>query len=295
MNPIRKIVFVFVFLAFLVTMTQAAGPGEELKFSFWGNLPCAQKILESRPPERTDPVPLTDPEKLEACGVEVGTPLVLVRNGIVQGNGVVGQVLAGWIGRAGDDRVAFFQPGGLPDSVSVSRVFPFPHLSDREFDFYVLGSHEVEILEPESDPELSGEQLIEVVRAAIDADVFSVLDFPPVTTEEGKRELSIPGPDGVVAWLKKKEEPVHWKVWAGSPEPVEVISYPFHFLAIKGDSWSRSYFKRGHLDYFFEVDGNRYFVMRTGKAGTGAWGYCVYLLKPGATPQLVYMDGSWST
>lgn len=282
-------------LAILGINTQAAGPGEERGFSFWGNLPCALKILEYRPQERTQPVPLTDPQKLKVCGVEPGTPLTLVRNGIVQGNGVVGQVLAGWIGRAGDDRTAYFQPAGLPDSVSVSQVFHFPRLRDKEFDFYVLGYHEVGIPEPAVCADLTSEQLLVVIRAAIDADVFSVLDFPAVKTEDGKGTLRIPEPPGVFDWLKKKDEPVHWKLWAGSPDPVEVISYPTHFLAIKGDSWSHSFIKRGHLDYFFEVDGNRYFVVRTGKAGTGAWGYCVYLLKPGTPPQLAYTDMSWST
>jgi len=274
---------------FVAGFTYAQPP----EFSFWGNLPRATRMLEYSPAERTEPIPLVDPDKLAQCRVAPGDPLVLIRNGVLTGRGQVGEIRAGWFARAGDDRLVFFVPGGLPDSVAVRLDYPFPQLKDPEFDFFVIGDHEVRMLPPVERLPVGEEEFKKAALRAIEDGIIVPLDFPSPKWVEGRPH--IPDLPDAVEWLRGKAEPVVLELKLNNGSAIQVMDCDPFFVRVQTADHVKPFFLRGSLDYFVEIDGSCYMVMRSGKASSGMWGYSVYRLQPNALPELVYSDGSWST
>lgn len=283
-----------VFLAIMIPSARGMAGNKKPEFSFWGNLPIAQRLLKHLPFElRFEPAPLVDPDDLAQCPVNPGETLVLIRNGKLVGRGRVGEILAGWLPRAGDDRVVFFLPEALPDSVLISKELTFPGLGEGDFDVYVVGENAVQVLEPAETNRAGDDEARRMVENAIRAGVFQPFDFQPAKWVDGVPVL--PDPPEALAWLEERTDFVIQAVGVNDDFTVRVaICDPF-FIRVQTADHIKPYFLRGALDYVLEIDGSCYMIMRAGKAGSGAWGYDVYLLQPNALPTRVYSDGSWST
>jgi hypothetical protein len=281
-------------LVMVIGSALSAGGGQDPKFSFWGNLPGAYRLLEPLPAElRFEPVPLVNPDDLAKCPVAPGETLVLIRNGKVVGRGRVGEIQAGWLPRAGGDRLVRFFPEGLPDSVALSKEFPFPDLGDRDFDLYVVGDNEVGVLEPQERRPAGMEEIRHMVASALSAGVFQPFDFQPANWVDGVPVL--PESPEAAAWLVDRTEFAVLTVVVNEDFTLKVARCDPFFVRVQTADHIKPYFLRGALDYFLAVDGDCFMVMRSGRTETGVWGYSVYLLRPNALPERVYSDGSWST
>ncbi len=279
-------------LAFLFLGAPAWAEDHRPEFFFWGNLPNATRILKYtlNPEERHDPVCLVDPEKLDQCRVAPGASLVLIRNGALVASGQVKEIRAGWVPRAGDDRVVFLVPTGLPDSIAVGLDLHFPGRRDREFDLYVVGDHEVRILKPVQGSTVGEDEFKMAALMAIEDGVFYPFDFPsPKWVEE---RPYVPGFPEAFEWVSGQTEPVNIEVEISDGLTVKVMNCDPFFVRVKTADHLRPFCLRGSLDYFLDVDGSCFMVMRSGKPSTGMWGYLVYRLQPNALPELVYSDGS---
>lgn len=286
--------FVFT-LAILFLGVAGVSYGEPPEFSFWANLPHATRVLKYtlNPEERHEPVPLVDSEKLAQCRVALGAPLVLIRNGALAGGGQVKEIRAGWVPRAGDDRVVLFVPTGLPDSIAVGLDLHFPGRRDREFDLYVVGDHEVRMLTPVKGSQVGEDDFQKAALMAIEDGIFYPFDFPSPKWVEGRPY--VPDFPEAFEWVSGQTEPVNLEVEISGEYSVKVMNCDPFFVRVKTADHVRPFSLRGSLDYFLDVDGSCFMIMRKDRPGTGMWGYLVYRLQPNAMPELVYSDGSWST
>jgi hypothetical protein len=281
-------------LAILIVPVVGIAEDRDPRFSFWGNLPSAIRLLEHLPVElRFEPAPLVDPDDLAQCPVAPGESLVLIQNGKMVGRGRVGEIHAGWWARAGDDRVVFLVPEDLPDSLVIPRELPFPRRGDPEFDLYVIGDHEVHVLDAANLDLPPEDEFRDSVAHALVAGVFYPADFPPV--EEVGHARGLPELPEAMEWLETRTELGEVVVEVNESFTVKVAQCDPYFVRVQTADHIRPCFLRGALDFFLEIDDRCYMVLRNDRPGTGMWRYEVHLLQPNALPALVYSDGSWST
>ena len=93
---------------------------------------------------------LTREQIAASMEIELGDPLVLIRDGEVLGEGTVGEVVAKTRQDALDGRLIFLRPAGLPADVEVPVEPAGPSaLLDAGYDLYVLTDQPVEVLAPD--------------------------------------------------------------------------------------------------------------------------------------------------
>lgn len=275
------------------------------RFSFWGNLPEAVPDHEPDPGRQHPPLPVPETDLRSAWSVRPDEPLFLLRGGRLAGTGRVGAIWRGWWPRAGDDRIAYFTPVGLPDSV-VPRVPAgedfFPNREDPDYDFYVMGCTRIAVVLSDTLPVPPQLDLHAAVcglesRRTIDGREFQELRaldaegrIVPPTTRELADHLAGKGAFSLLEVANQGGQ--RFDLLVCSPVPGRTGG---SFVVVFGADGRRSGAIKGCLDTILEIDGGLHLVVRDGSYGSGAWGYGVYRLDELGTPILVHADGFWST
>ena len=92
-----------------------------------------------------------DAEQIAATlHVDVGDPVVLIRDGAVVGRGAIGEFVAKRDPRAQRGRLLFLRPTGLPEGVETPAEPRGPEsMEDASYDLYILTDKPVEVLAPD--------------------------------------------------------------------------------------------------------------------------------------------------
>lgn len=274
-------------------------------FSFWRNLVIWKQILVPLEyPRELAPLPPDMAER--CCSVRPGQSVALVRRGRLLGSGQIGPITAASIPRAGNDRTAFFEVVGFPDSARTgSGPPPFPSKVERDYDMYVIGDLDVERLVPTSTRWDQPEALAAGVAEAIVAQVIRRSDVKFLAWErarEGGCDIPISlQPDTLIAVLQAECELIEYSITTGEQSSLTVQTcqrlksrFGPYFIRVTGSRLAAPVLIRGELDFFLQVEGIPYMVLRDLLLGTGAWGYVVYRLHMDSPPEKVHSDGSWS-
>ena len=113
--------------AFLIAVLFNLGPfaaiptHAEPVFSFWRNLSISDQTYVQLDFQK-EAAPLSRELADRCCAVRPGQAVTLVRRGRVVGTGLVGDITAAAVPRAGDDRMVYFDVEGFPDVVFAGAV-----------------------------------------------------------------------------------------------------------------------------------------------------------------------------
>jgi hypothetical protein len=144
----RRLLAICSLLTFLVPAARADVPG----FAFEGLLPLIFQMRQPMPPNAytVDGTVLTAEQIAHTFAIELGDPLVLIRDGEVVGRGTIGEIVAKKRAEALNGRMIFLRPAGLPDGVDAPAEPVGPAaLLDAGYDLYVLTDLPVEVLAPD--------------------------------------------------------------------------------------------------------------------------------------------------
>lgn len=275
-------------------------------FSVWRNLVRHSHVfadLEYATPDipdyRHSPAPLAAALADTCCAVRPGQALALVRQGKVVATGRVGRLYAADVPAGGDSHRAYFDAEGFADSIVDGRALPYEAPDsgpNGRFDLYVAGDVAIAPCAPPVRAwEVTPDGLAAVAVEAIDGHAFSTHSLPDSLHTPGAwptpaclaefwlrhgtlARIEVPLGDGTVVLVQT----VSWYTTSG-------------FVRVASPRLDEPALLPGRIQYFLQVAGNPYLVMRNSVPGTGMWGYSVYRLWPDRAPERVLNDASWST
>jgi len=138
--------------ALLLTLTVPSARADQPWWSFEGVLPSLFQMHKAMPSGAytADGRVLTPEQIAYSMDIELGDPLVLIRDGEVVGRGTIAEVVAKKNPEALNGRLLFLRPEGLPEGVEVPDEPVGPSaLLDAGYDLYVLTDEVVEVLAPD--------------------------------------------------------------------------------------------------------------------------------------------------
>ena len=286
-------------------ITRMAPPNDAPRFSFWGNRPDALPPREPDFDRRRPPQPVAAPDVRKGWGAEPGEPLFLVRGGRIVAAGRVGTIFRGWWARAGDDRLAYFTPAGLPDTVMTAAPGQdnfFPKKWTADYDLYVLGRRHLAVVSPDTLPLPDGFDLSAAVCGLVAGRIIDPGDFPDICPPDSLGRNVAPPPAAWVSYLRSTGRVSLLRATGSAGRRTTILRcapvgdrVAGAFCAVLAADGARIAAIRGTLDTMLDIEGDLYLVMRDARSGTGAWGYSVYRVDEAGQVRLVFEDSSWST
>lgn len=312
----KTVILSLVFLL-LISASSIAQETASPVFSFWRNLVLGRQAIGVQS-FRTDMAPMPPEMAERCCAVKPGQAVTLLRRGRIIGSGRIKSITATEINRAGDNRAVFFDVAGLPDSIGIRSDAVFPRQIERNSELYVIGEVAVKEYAPTSTSWREAADIALVVREALESKAVQLEHFMNLAVHLARArsmhvkvdslwsvmraERSSTQPETLVELLRNESKLIEYSVEVGNGSFIEVRSsqrkeYPYgpYFVRVSSPRLTQAVYVPGELDFFLQVDGNPYMVLRHLIAETGAWCYLVYRLYADRRPERVHVDGSWST